>query len=114
VWLLDKAQFSPPECPVVAKFMTSDDRPVEAAAIEGVGEPGPQFFKVPWAGKQRHGGAERCGERAKLVQAVAMVSVGVRDNYRIDAPDFCGEHLLAQVGPAIDQQPLIAALDQDR
>jgi hypothetical protein len=43
-----------------------------------------------------------------------MVAVRVSDDHRIQTPDLRREQLLAQIGPAVDQQALVGAFDEDR
>ena len=52
--------------------------------------------------------------RPKLVDAVAMVAMRMGDDDAVEAADVRREQLLAKVRPAIDQQALAGAFDQDR
>jgi hypothetical protein len=63
---------------------------------------------------QRHRLTSRLHKRPQVVDAVAMIGVVVGDQHRIETPAIGGEQLLPEVRAAIDQQPLVRALDQQR
>jgi len=44
---------------------------------------------------------------------MAVIAMGMRDDHSVEATDFGGQQLLAQVGSAIDQYPLAGTLDED-
>lgn len=56
--------------------------------------------------------AAALGDRAQLVDAVAMVGVIVGDDHRVDVANAGVEQLASKIGPAIDQQAFPAAIDQ--
>ncbi len=54
------------------------------------------------------------GELPQVVDTVAMIGMIVRDDDVVDFSDIGLKQLVPQVGPAIDQEPLSFAVDQDR
>ena len=63
---------------------------------------------------QRHRAADRLRYRPKLVDAVAMIAVGMGDDHPIEAADIGRKQLLAKVGTTIDEHAFAGAFDQDR
>ena len=53
-------------------------------------------------------------DRPKLVDAVAMVTMGMGDDDATEATDFGRQQLLAKIRSAIDQHSFSGAFDQDR
>ena len=50
----------------------------------------------------------------EFIDTVAMVAVGVGDDYCVETANFRSKQLLAQIGPAIDEDALAGAFDEDR
>src|SRR5258705_6889344 len=94
--------------------MRLDDRPVKFGAREGIGEALLEPRERLGAAVQRDSVTERLGDRAEVIDAVHVVAMVVRDDHRVDLADIRGEQLLAKVGPAVDENALSTAFDQDR
>jgi hypothetical protein len=60
---------------------------------------------------ERYGPAAM-GDRAELVDPMAMIGMVVRDDNGVEIADAGVQQLLADIGPAVDQEPLSGALDQ--
>ena len=99
---------------LLARRHRFDHGRVEARAGERIAEALLQALDDVGAGVQRDRRLAALGDRAKLVDAVAMVGMVVGDDQRVDVADVGVEQLLAKVGPAVDQQALAGAFDQQR
>ena len=63
---------------------------------------------------KRHWAPKMLRDLPQIVDAVAMVGMVVSDDHPVDVDQIRRQQLFAQIRPAIDQQPLAAAFDQDR
>ena len=89
------------------------DRPIEFRAFERVSEAKLKLGQHVGSRVDGHRLSDRLGNRSQLVDTVAVVSMGVRDDHRIETVDLGSEQLLAKIGSAVDQQPLACALKED-
>src|SRR5690242_12412305 len=96
-----------------AELACFGDGSIEVRLIEGIGEAQLELVEHVGAGMERHRTTDRLRHGAKLVDAVAMVAMGVRDDDSVEPSHSRREQLLPKIGPAIDQHALAAALDQD-
>ena len=62
---------------------------------------------------ERHRTAERLRNGPQFVDAMAMIAVGMSDDHAIELAHVSRKQLLPQIRPAIDQNALILAFDQD-
>src|SRR5207253_7905801 len=114
VRLVDEPDPSVAEPQLVADFLRRHDRPVEIRLLKRVSEAQPEVVEDVAARIKRHRTTGRLGYRPKLVDAVAMIAVGVGDDHAVERADASSKQLLAQVGTAIDQDAFAGAFDQDR
>src|SRR4029079_2041066 len=99
---------------VLPKFQSLDDWSIEIGLLESVAEACLELIESLAPAVEWHRAAYRRRDRAKLVDAVAMVAMGVGDDHCVEGPDTGVEQLLAQVRTAIDQDLRAGAFDQDR
>ncbi len=80
-------------CPALAKaqfraeLARLDDRPVEIRLLERVGEAQLQLVEYVAPCMERHRAADRLGYGPKLIDAVAMISMGVGHDDAFEMPD---------------------------
>ena len=112
--LIDAANSRSTDGHLVGDFHPIDHRPVEVGLCKGVSKAQPQLFEHVAAREHRYRAFECLGHGAKLVDTVAMVAMGMRNDDGRQSVDVRREKLLAKVRTAIDQDVLAGAFDHDR
>src|SRR4029078_4606611 len=97
-----------------SEFARVCDRPKEVRRLERIGEAELQHLQHAGTRVKRHRAVDRLRHGPKLVDAGAMVAMRVRDDDAAKLPPLRCKKLLAKVGPAVDQDPLTGAFDEDR
>ena len=114
VRLVDEARSRVAEAQLVAELARLDDRPVEIGLRESIAEALLELVEHVGARVERQRAIDRLRDRPELVDPVAMVAMGVRDDDAVETAHFGSQQLLPKIGPAIDEHALAAAFDQDR
>ena len=112
VRLVDETQHRPAQHEIAIERLGFDDCAINSYVLKEIGETAAKPLQHFRARKERHPGPGTA--RSALVDAVAMVGMVVRNENLTDIDPIRGQQLLAQVRPAVDQQPLAIAFNQDR
>lgn len=78
----------------------------------GIAEDAGKGLEVVRSGVDRNRAVLELVETAKVVQPEDMVSVGVRDQYRIDVSDVVGQTLQAELGRRVDKDTPTVTADE--
>ena len=111
--LVGEAHSRTSKAKLVAELPRLRDRSIKVRLSEHISEPELQLIQHVAARVKWHGTANRLRYRPKLVDAVAMVAVRMGDDDPVETADAGGKQLLAKVGPAVHEQALVRAFDQD-
>lgn len=109
--LINEADECVTDCQLLSDFSSLHDRRIETGSSERITEPLFQPLQHIGPRVERHGPAA-LRDGAKLVDPMAMIGMVVRDDDAIEVPNAGIQQLLADIGPAVDEEPLSGDLDQ--
>ena len=111
--LIDETHCRCTERQLVSKLAGFRDRLIEVGLIEGVFEAELKLIQDIAPRVKRDWTAARLRDRPKLVDPVAMIAVGMRDDHARQRSNVGSEELLPKVGATIHEQSLLGTPDQD-